>query len=232
LTAILVVRAEQFIVVAAESAVVDETGKSLTPECKIRRVGNIFYSVNKLTQDTYSGYDLHQIVANNDKYGSVHALAAALKTAIPGPLLRSLAALKQRDPATFKAYFATKHVVGIFLAGVDRSRPCLVDLEFNIEDPDSKEIRLIVVERLCPGPQCPGRCTDHPLIVRGSLKRKFEAEHPNCWSGNAEEVAKKAEALIQMVIDEKGSNDVGPPISVLVIRPNGFEWVKRGMCKI
>jgi hypothetical protein len=85
---------------------------------------------------------------------------------------------------------------------------------------------LRVEEHRCPG-DCPG-----PAIFVGpeDLKQRFESEHPGYETGRVDDLAKNAETFVQMAIDEKVPG-VGPPISVLVIRPNGLEWRKGKPCK-
>jgi hypothetical protein len=191
-------------------------------QCKIRQVGDFFYVANKFTLDSSNQYDLAQIVANVSRLASLDALAAALKEEIPEPLARALAGSRQRNPRRFEENFRTAQLLGVTLAGVENGRPSLVDLRFRMNDTAAEDVRLTIEEHHCPGAGCPtGLATI--LVGPQHLQERFQNLYPNFWIGNTDDLAKNAEAFVQMAIDADLA-DVAPPISVLVIKPNGFEW--------
>jgi hypothetical protein len=225
-TSIAIIRTEQCVVIAADSAAVDEAGNPAAPECKIRQIGKFVYVPNKLTEDSASQYNLHHIVENVGERESLGDLAEALREAIPEPLIRSLIAARQRNPARFRENFEAPppQALGIALAGIDGGRPSLVDLRFFIKDLEAETIGLRIEEHRCPGAGCPKGTA---LVLAGpkDLKERFAAKYPNYWTASTDSLAKNAEAFVQMAIDAR-LPDVGPPISVLVISPNGLEWRK------
>jgi hypothetical protein len=223
-TSIAIIRTGQCVVIAADSAVVDELGNRIGLQCKIRQIGNFVYVANKFTLDSASNYNLSEIVANVSGRESLGALAAALKEAIPGPLVRALAGSRQRNPGRFQENFRTAQVLGVTVAGVENGRPSLVDFRFRMNDMEAEEIHLTIEEHRCPGAGCP---TGLATILVGPpyLQERFENVCPKFWIGIPEELARNAEAFVQMAIDA-GLADAAPPISVLVIKPNGFEWRK------
>jgi hypothetical protein len=229
MTAIALVRTEQFIVIAAESASVDGAGQPGPPQCKIFPVGNFFYTANKFTGDTVTGYNLHKLIMGDEPHESLESLATAVRSSVRQPLLKALIAMKQQRPNEFRKNFDSMQVVGIYLAGISHGRPSLINMEFNLHDVTASQIELDVIERYCPGPDCEGGIA-FPFVGPSDLREKFMSQRPNYWQGSAEVVAKNLEALVQMFIDDGQSHDFGPPISVLIIKPTGPEWVKRGLC--
>jgi hypothetical protein len=230
MTAIAVVRTEQFVVIAAESASVDGAGQPGQPQCKILPVGNFFYTAYKFTGDAVTGYNLHEIIMGNRSHESLESLATAVQSSVRQPLLRALIAMKEQRPNEFRQNFDSKQVVGIHLAGISQGAPSLVNIEFRLhDDVTANMITLDVIERHCPGPDCNGGIIT-AFVGPSDLRDKFLSQRPNYLQGSAEVVAKNLEALVQMYIDEGRSHEFSPPISVLIIRPTGPEWIKRGLC--
>ena len=228
-TSIAIIRTEHLIVIAADSAAVDELGRrATTAECKIRPIGRFYYVPNKFTEDSAGGYNVHRIIENVGTRDSLGSLATALRDAIPGPLVRALMGARQRNPVRFKENFETKQAMGVALAGIDGGRPTLIDMRFYIEDLDAKTISLRLEEHRCPeGDRSDGVAT--VLIGPQWLQQRFAAEHPNYWTGNLDNISENAEAFVKMAIDA-GLPDVAPPISVLVIGPSAIDWRRPGSC--
>jgi hypothetical protein len=131
---------------------------------------------------------------------SLDALAAALKEAIPEPLPRALAGSRQRNPRRFEEDFRTEQVLGVTPAGVENGRPSLVDLGFRMNDTAAEDVRLTIEEHHRPGAGCPtGLATI--LVGPQHLQERFENLYPNFWIGNPDDLAKNAEAFVQMAID-------------------------------
>lgn len=103
-----------------------------------------------------------------------------------------------------------------------------MNLDFQIEDLTASKLRLVIVEKWCPGPACPENIATNAVAGPG-YRARFQKEYPGFWLGSLEAVVKSAERFVQNAIDEKIPG-VAPPISVLVITTSGFDWRKRGLC--
>ena len=227
MTAIAVVRSEHFIVIAADGANVDAMRQKNSTGHKIRRIGRFFYAAHNLVRNTDLGYDLPKIIEDNSEHDSLESLALAIAVAAQGPLSRVLSTLKLSFPGRFKEMFSTGQGAAIILAGSPRGRNHLsvLYLRLIIENPDDDNIEVKAAWKLCPGPECLPRCTVHPFIGPPDVKEKFDAKRPGWWLGPEKEVAKNAKALIQELIN-LGTNDFGPPITVLILKQHSFYWLE------
>jgi hypothetical protein len=229
MTAISIVRTEQFIAVAADSASADGEGQPGPNQCKIRAVGRFFYTASNLTGDTGTGYSLLEIVMDNQHHESFELFAAAIRRDIRSPLLKALTAMRDAHPEYLMRNFGGKQVVSVYLFGLSRERPTVTNLEFRIHDVTASEMDIDVVERQCPGPDFPNGIMIG-FVGPELIHQQFVNQCPNYWIGSAEVVAKNLEALVQMCIDNRTGNEAKPPISVLLVKPTGHQWLKRGLC--
>lgn len=151
-TSIAIIRTEQCVVMAADSAVVDELGNRIGLQCKIRPIGKFVYVANKFTLDS-----------------------AELRKAIPEPLVRALAGSRQRNPGRLRENFRSAQVLGVTVAAVENGRPSLVDLRFRMNDMEAEDIQLTIEEHLCPGPRLPNRSSydsRRPNIFTRRLRKR------------------------------------------------------------
>jgi hypothetical protein len=224
MTAIAVVRTPEFIVLAADGASVDALAqRKADPEPKIHWMGHFFYTAHGLVGNTNVGYDLRQLIADNSKHNTLGAIAQAVSEAAQGPLSKALSQTKREFPQQFQEMFSNKQAA--FAASQEQNHLSILSLTFFIENLADVDIKLKAGVRRCPGPECASSCSDHPFVGPTDFRTKFDLEHPLWWAGSEKEVAAQAESLIQKTID-LGLPEYGPPISIVVIKPNGFYWYK------
>jgi len=63
-TAILLIRTPTYIVVAADSKVVNNGGVAVRNTCKIQQTGSMFYVPIRFVRDNAAGYDLFKTIGN------------------------------------------------------------------------------------------------------------------------------------------------------------------------
>jgi hypothetical protein len=223
-TAVAIIRTNQWIVIAADSLAVDEFGKTIGNECKIRTIGKFVYVANKFTEDSRDQYNIHRIIENIPERDSIGRLGNALSYAIREPLIRSLTSARKRNPVLFRQNFSTTQALGITLAGLDDGTPSLMNVGFFIVDLEAKNLELRVEEHRCPGPDCPTGVA-RVLVGPQDLQQRFDQRFPRYWEGTADRLAETSEAFVQMAIDARLS-DVGPPISVVVLGMSGLDQRK------
>jgi|HubBroStandDraft_1064217.scaffolds.fasta_scaffold28152_2 hypothetical protein len=225
---LIVIRATEFIVIAADSCVSDVSDRETGTCCKIVQVGNFVYVPNKFAGHSDSGYYLDQIIKNVGPADSLSVWVPLLTRAIEPALTKALEAQRKQELIRWMEQFETREALRITLAGIENGGVALVNLVFEIKNLNAPNVELEIKANWCPGPDCPGGIA-MMLVAADEFKTRFQQENRDYWEGDVERVAKNAEAFVQKAIDEKIPG-VGPPISVLVISASGFDWRKSGLC--
>jgi hypothetical protein len=209
-TAIMVIRTNTEIVVAADSQESDENNNRIGTTCKIRKFGDFYAIVNGLEADPPTGLDafaLLEIVGSST--GSIFERISRFEQSIK-PKLKLALMNKKHGPGfavTFVGFIANSPYVIGSAANVTRTTNSLnVDFERNV----------------CPSDACK---TDSKAVFvyypRESFA-KFQHDQPNYYG---QDLSKIVEAFVQFNIDIKQAG-VGGPIAVLQITRGKSFWIK------
>ncbi|MGA8408132.1 MAG: hypothetical protein WB680_13215 [Candidatus Acidiferrales bacterium] len=223
-----IIRAKEFVVIAADSCASDALDRQTGKQCKIVQVGEYVYTANKFVHAPDSGYDLEHIIKDAGAPKSLDAWATGLKQCVYPALIHALSMQKQQNPNGFAATFKTRIALGITLVGIENGGPSLINLNFLIKDLGVSNVELEIEDHRCPGADCAAGVA-MVLVGDEEFKVRFQQENPDYWVGDVDRIVKNAEHFVQKAIDENIPG-VGLPISVLVISPSGFDWRKRGLC--
>jgi hypothetical protein len=217
-------------VIAADSCQADGFGQQTGSCCKIVSVGNFVYVANSFVYHDEPRFDLAAIFKQITTVESLRELVATIGRLVPEPLTSALAYGRTCNKTGFIETFKTRRPLGITIAGIEKGKLASVNLDFQIEDLTASKLRLAIVEKWCPGPGCPENIATN-AVAEARYRTRFPKEYPGFWLGNVETVVKSAERFVQNAIDKK-IRGVAPPISVLVITTSGFDWRKRGLCRV
>jgi len=223
-----IIRPREFIVIAADSCESEGLGKQTGSSCKTVAAGNFVYVPNSLVKNEDPPFDLDAILKQIGTAESLRERVLKIRQLVCEPLAIVLAAGRKQDKTGFMETFKTRRPLGLTIAGIENGKLASVNLDFQIPDLKAWKIRLAVVERWCPEPGY-SRAVATNAVAEAQFRARFPKEHPEYWLGDVDSVAKTAELFVQQAIDEKLPG-VAPPISVLVITTNGFDWRKRGLC--
>jgi hypothetical protein len=225
-TAIALIVTPRFIVLAADSKVVNLRGEFVRNECKTIQAGKNFYAPINFVRYSPTGFDLEKIILNVTA-DSISEMVDRVTTAVSDPLKAALISRRSQNPGTFEREFPNGQATGVAFVGIENGSPAMVFLGFTIleatrANPQIKAGRY----------SCPGDCRDghFGLFVPAELQAMFEQKYPHYWSGDDAEVADNAQAFINLAIARK-LQDVGPPVSVLVVDRVSTRWLKTGTCK-
>jgi hypothetical protein len=206
------------IVLAADSKILG----SNTPACKIGRdkVSGIFFTFSGLSDPT-RGYDVGKIIQEGlSKQGTFNQRVENTKKLFQRLLPIEIEKLRRDRPGDYEEMIEHRPtLVGIAFAAYAENQLRLINLEFQI-DQKTRRIKAPVVD------SCPGTCANGSMSVINGL---HDAIDLYLMGGDAN--VADFPALIQREIVDR-PDAVGPPINILAIYPNKYEWLLNGdVCK-
>lgn len=221
-TAVIALRTDQRVVLAADSLRLNNRGERTTG-CKIRQAGRWWTSIGGFMG--VSGYDavadVSVVLANVETLQQVHA---ALVRVIVPRIERSLAGAKGL-PGFGAMFEVGGPVAQLFVAGVDHGQPVLGTFMLTLRELDPVSLQAHWLT--CPGDLCnaaDGRAFHGASVdPSGPAVRYLQAPRP-AWVEAANGQA--ANRIIREQI--AGSPDlVGGPIDVIELSRRGARWVDR-----
>lgn len=225
-TTIVVARANNEIVIGADSKVTDTYGNDLNKRaCKIRPIGDLFVAIEGLEIDRQTGFSVPDI--------AVQALGSKTATSTPDKismlmgylvsnLLTELAHLKAHEPQTyFKKIEGGQLFLRIVVAGFENGRPLLFVRSFRALQYNPGQIGVVVIPDDCLD-DCKGAIVTRFLGESDAIEGLPE-ETPDFWKAGLSDGVRK---LVETEIAAR-SEYVGPPIDIVRISASGAQWVQR-----
>jgi len=208
------------ILLAADSAVIKNLGPVAVQAsaCKIGQQAGTSYAFSGLVEDASLGYRVDSYAQQAAvSGGDVEAQAGRFVSALRVPLAKELDALRRDDPHGY-AFLTQGHpALQAIFAGVENGHPSLVVAGFGVgpEGQVGDFVRVIARGDDGRGPR---------IIYAGQQNqiRSYIKAHPDWYAGNRSELLRK---LVQMEIDAS-AGEVGGPVDILAIGPQGPHWVQ------
>lgn len=207
------------LLIGADSNVITNVPNVLGTACKISRDGSTFYAFSGLVEDSTAGYDIealaHQAVQGPGDL-SIH-LNHFLELA-RDPLTKALTALQHDAPDQY-AYLQQNHpVLQAIFASLEPDAPVLGVAGFSLAPDGALADFTRIVARRDDG-------FGERIIYAGKQDhlKEYLHEHRDWPAGDKAELVR---TLIQSEIDAS-AGEVGGPIDIVSIEPNGAHWVQR-----
>jgi hypothetical protein len=203
-TALVIVRTNEGIVVAADSRATDVNHAILPDVCKIGRSGDQYFSI--VGQASWRGVDFFQII--DKELATPKSLVERLKTIRDG-LVHILDLALQSDPAVRAVATEQGSVMGVAVYGFDHGTVAIHHTRFALKDPTHVDPQI----HECPGVDCPdGR------VAITAPPGTFDWSIPTITA---------AREWVQREINKK-QPDIGGPVQLLRIGPNGeSKWIEK-----
>ena len=217
-----IIKSNEFIVMVSDSLVADLNDKPLRTQRKILQAGQFVFLPNNFVEYEATGYNLSRIAESIPAQPTLDSLASKFREAVPPHLTTALRNWRNRNPERFKLYFDTNQAMGITVAGIEDRQVRLIDMRFFMVDPEAYTLEIDSDSRSCPGPDIPSGFGEI-FVGHDFVQKVFKSEYDTYMLGGIDRVAAYCEAYVQMTIIHGGSS-AGPPITVLVITPDGFDW--------
>ena len=223
-TAMAAIRTPNEIVVAADSKVVHgDDSPDPDPLCKIRQIGDMFFAVHGMAEDTPSGFNVFPIIIKSGQQGgTISDRIAIFENLAKAPLEEALERLRVQKPIVYQRNCIDIAPLGVIFFGFESNELVFYYRRFVVNPHAGPPVSVNIERRGCPGPDCP---TGIAAVFVGPTEhvQRFMRNTPEYWKRNLIDVAR---SFVQMEIDEK-LVDVGPPIDILRITQAGATWEQR-----
>lgn len=228
-TTLVAVRGPDYVVLASDSRIglIYTQKMNRVAGCKIQQFGTFFIGISGIATDPrgFNAYDLVRKVSV--QAGSLAAIADRFSSAALEPFKVSVRKLREEHPADFAKYCNNRDCLQVAFARIEDGVPELSMRCFHVK------IRAgdIVVEP-ADNNDCPGNCEAGWAIALCGMHDNADAllrQTPNFWEIKG--VFEGANELIETEI-KANSEDVGPPVSILLIDKTGPRWAPghQGVC--
>lgn len=229
-TATVVIRTPDEIVIAADSAMSDPSGKVKAGSvCKIIQLGpNRFLTLMGLSEDAASKYDILRIVRSvgSRRSGTMIAQVDAVEAAATPRLQNALSRLKRRSPREFQSSAIAMSPLSLEFGGFDHGVLVVYERKFRARVAENGVVTVSVERHQCPGVDCPNGLVWMLGSPEGPADAaKFATIHPRWWD---EDKLSLVRGFMEMVKDEEG---VAPPTNILRITKAGAKWVCNENCQ-
>jgi hypothetical protein len=218
-TTLVAVWAPDQLLIGADSAVVTEAGVKASA-CKIAEEGSTFYAFSGLVEDQSVGYEIAPVAEQAIAEGaSLPDRIARFMTAVRGPLIKSLGELKRDSPDQYVWLEQGHPVLQAIFADNSQNPPALAIAGFGVS-PDGQLMDF--TRTIAQGDDGRG-----PRIIYAGQQtkiREYLHEHPDWYRGDRSALVRN---LIQMEIDGSTGGQVGAPIDIIAIQPNGSHWIQK-----
>lgn len=222
-TAKLIIRTPNEIVAAADSLAVNASGMAFQePESKIRSFGDFFISVNGMSSDPQTGYDIFALLESlGNESGHLHQKLAMFERQVQSQLKYTLEEMRKNDPDAYRHTVIEIAPLGVDFFGLFDSDLFLHNFRFVVRDPDGRDLLVDVEKHSCPG-DCPDGIA-WVSVGRPEYIQRLRNEFPDF---SRAPLVHLAERYVQMQIDD-GVPHVGPPVEVLRIAREGAQWIRK-----
>ena len=219
--------AKNFVIVAADGRV-NEVGPKLEfhrSQCKISTAKGRVAVVSGLTEEQGVNFDARRIVSaamqeSDSVYGASDLAARAIRRELPA----ALAGFKEQRPNDFAAMAAG--AIQILMAGINSQGEVQVARRSIPYDGS----RPIEVENTSAAV---GQIRIAAIGESSAIDQEVDRlQRAGAWrgSGNPKRLESTALRLVALEIVAKPYR-VGPPVSVVLVRPDGIHWEQAGACR-
>lgn len=223
-TAAIIIKTNELTVIAADSLETDQLERTISSQCKIYSIGNLFFIPYRVRSGP-SGYDAvatAREVAKGSK--GIRDTARRFIDAIQPPIIAALTFTRNTNPTIFQR-ITDPPTLGAIFAGYENGELIVNISTFDVVDSNATPLTLRVEQ----DSSCEEECI-FPVAPKGFPER-YKREHPKfAESLAAPDLIGAAKRFVQQAIDEHPST-VGPPLSALVISPLRTYWETPGLCQ-
>lgn len=225
-TTIVIVRTPTELVVGADSKRVLAADKTITKSaCKIVQVGDLFFAVAGIAEDTETGFSVASVAARAAEFpGTIRSKVKSFENSIVGPLRSTVEKFRHDYPNLYPRQFgpgANPLMIAFF--GLEGTTPVLLFRAFKITSYGSQPAVITIDRRDCPGDCITGE--DSLVLGKGDAIRRFMMENPtHLKTTNLVEAVRH---LIEIEI-EANPDEVDAPIDILRIDRSGSSWTVAG----
>lgn len=228
-TSAIAVREPTFLVFGADSKIISETGAKRDAACKIGTSNNVFWVASGILAAEITHFSVSDIAANSlstsgnidDRINNFVQIVAARLTVI-------LNIIHNTNPRFFKSEYVDQPIhpaLEIAFGTIKDDVAHLYFRQFIVKTaPFSSAATISVMQTDMPQPgQPPIGVADfglHEIIAN-------EIAKPDVWATIA--LPKTIRRLIKMEISAH-FDEVGPPISIVLIDKSGAHWINKGKC--
>jgi hypothetical protein len=217
-TEVIILYKPEEAVIAVDSLTTSGTTASPThaTECKIHRLGNVFWVSAGFTRNPALNFDVNKIVARSIRSNrTMDGILVDLgKEAVPA-LQKQLTGLKTQDPLRYRKMIARRSMLTFYILERTLGRILYMHQEFPIKNGVVTQGR-------------PMQCSSQCVSISGSeAAQRYRAEHPNIW--NERGIVGAVDFLMSLGINSE-PNAIGPPVNVIDITPSSEKWLRRNNC--
>lgn len=221
-TAIIIIRTDTIIVIATDSKVADRNNVSkLGHTCKIRKFGNVFYSLSGFVGEPLFGYDAIAIIDSVAKTrGTIESRISTLEQIIK-PIIEKMLS----DSISYRNDYETAPL-GIIIFGVENKKFVIRSIRFPVDyiNITGMSAQITIERKICPGSDCPENIAANFVSPDKSFSESFRQRY---FRRGIIDYVGIAKLFVKMQID-RGIIDQDSHINILKItKSKGVEWVKR-----
>ncbi len=198
----------------------NDAGREIS-ECKVQQIGNYFVLVSGLTHHRRTGFDTWGILSSAIRQsGSVFEAADLAVAEIERGYAAVLRSARQNTDERF-VHSLEQNAPVFAIAGFENGRPYLAHCSF-----DKVRGRWTWTKQLFPSADRPPvaytyLCEQHGVSM-------YKSQHPNWRRDNPAKVVQGMIRTEEQVLPD----EVGGPVSLVVIDKNGPHWKNQGVCPI
>jgi len=224
-TAVAAIRTPSEIVVAADSKEVNGDGSANTNlVCKIRQIGDMFFTVNAMNSQSATGFDAFQIIEGAARAkGTLDQILTRSIDALRTPLENAVNYVRTNNPSEFEKNFTKHDALGVMIFGVENGDIVLCSVTFAANGSPEKPVSISIVRYCCPGPDCHGGNALSLVGPNETATFEFQKANPEYWKADLVALSR---SFVESQIKADPA-DCGPPIDIVRLTKNGPEWIAR-----
>lgn len=197
--------------------------------CKIVKADNVFIASAGIVgigldgrRDKISEFDLNEIMSKAALgTARIYDKAEATAEAVERALFRIYGWMKDKRHDLFERMFLGRQSLQVVIAGFDGTTPVLFVMAFEPGVSASGELKINRESRPCPGAACPDGYV-YIFMGKHDAIDKHLTKNPGIWANSPVAVVREL-IEVEAVYEPEA---VGPPIDILRITKDGFEWIQ------
>lgn len=220
-TTIVLIRNQEAVYIGADSRIVDQNGESLGIECKMMKIGDLFFANAGLGVDAMYGFNIKEIAVN------VFCSAEPFEQKLQDFILKVddecsayLQRIKFKRKDIYERIMAGRLNIETMIAGRDEfNAPFFQVIKFAV-DPETENIKMTTPVLY----GCPGDCRGGKVVALMGQMANTEEIVNNRASSMMRNPVKAINFIINREI--KNTKSVGGPITILKIGREKTTWLQ------
>lgn len=190
-----------------------------TQGCKINQVSaqNLFWAAAGISSDPLTGFDVADFFASV-KEQPVDKILDAIAPKLISPLEKEIPIIKRLEPSIYAEMSRGGFILTLAVVGIEEGHPATYWKDFAVIGD-----RVIPKESVtCRPVGMPPQCS----IVNIPESMRYVATNPKIWNGTTMDAIDE----LMRVGQAARPKSIGPPFSIVLIRPEGSKWLRRNDC--